>query len=161
MTSLTERLQKHKEDRGLMANLRCMLVESKEHRAWPALSRLGIGVDKKNEALIAGLFAYHPEVTNSGNFGDTCHLIKNKRDSQGNDEQLTPIERRFQYLLVAERDEIGKRVWRFILLAKAEGVPVNYEQLRTDLNFWGSKVKRRWAAAFWNVGGVEPEEEVE
>lgn len=34
MSTLLERLHKCKDNRGMMANLRCVLVENKKHRAW-------------------------------------------------------------------------------------------------------------------------------
>jgi len=34
MSRLLEQLRRRKEDRGMMADLRCALVESKKHRAW-------------------------------------------------------------------------------------------------------------------------------
>ena len=59
--SWIEQLRRRKDDRGLMATLRCSLVETKKHRAWPALHRLGLEVDNRPAAVVAGLFATHPE----------------------------------------------------------------------------------------------------
>ena len=39
-----------------------------------------------------------------------------------------------------------------VLMAKSQGVPVNYEQLETDLKFWNDRTKTEWAAAFWIPG---------
>lgn len=154
MSTFLERLRQRTEDRGLMASLRCVLVDSKRHRAWPALSRIGVSVTDEVDALIAGLFATHPEETDTGNFGTTCKAIENKRDEiRGNDNKLTPTERRFQHLLAAEKgEELHQRVIRMVLMAKSQGVRVNFDQLATDLRRWGDRTKTEWAAAYWAEG---------
>jgi len=160
MSWLLDRLRKYKDDRGMMANLRCVLVDNKKHRAWPVLNRLGIKIDDTILPYVAGLYATHPEETATGNFGVTCKRIEMKRDDKRSDDnKLTPTERRFQHLLSAERGrELYGRVLRMVLLAKAQGVPINYEQLVTDLKFWNDCTKIEWAAAFW-AQGESPEEE--
>lgn len=160
MSSFIERLRRHEDNRGMMANLRCVLVDSKKHRAWPVLNRLGIAVTDDVLAVIAGLFATHSEIAQAGNFGTTCKAIENRRGEQpGDDSKLTPTERRFQHLLAAEKgDELHQRVTRMILMAKSQGVPVNYEQLATDLRRWNDRTKTEWAAAFWTPG-TEPASE--
>ncbi len=153
MSWLLERLRKYKDDRGMMANLRCVLVENKKHRAWPALSRLGVPIKEDVAAFIAGLFATHPKETNTGNFGATCKAIELSRgDKASDDNKLTATERRFQHLLAAEREELHPRVLRMVLMAKSQDVRVNYEQLETDLKFWNDRTKTEWAAAFWTPG---------
>jgi CRISPR system Cascade subunit CasB len=164
MNRLLEELRKYKarDDRGIMANLRCILVENKKHRAWPALNRLGVPIKEDVSAFIAGLFATHPEETYSGNFGTTCRAIKQRRgDTKSDDSKLTPTERRFQHLLAAERgEELYARILRMVLMAKAEGVPVNYERLANDLKKKDDWRKTEWAASFW-VQGERPETEEE
>ena len=154
MSFLMERLRKNQNDRGMMANLRCVLVESKKHRAWPVLHRLGVAVTNRVAAIVAALYATHAEETREGNFGTTCRAVQNRRgDNRGDDSKLTPTERRFLHLLAAEKgDELHKRVTRMVLLAKSQGVPVNYEQLETDLKFWNDRTKTEWAASFWTPG---------
>ena len=154
MSWLLERLRKYKDDRGMMANLRCILVDNKKHRAWPALNRLGVALKDDVSTFVSGLFATHPETSDAGNFGNTCKAIEQQRgDKRSDDSKLTPTERRFQHLLAAERgDELQSRVLGMVLMAKAQGVPVNYEQLETDLKFWGERTKTEWASAFWTVG---------
>lgn len=161
MSRLLERLHKCKDNRGMMANLRCVLVENKKHRAWPALNRLGIEINNDVSAYVAGLFATHPEVTDSGNFGATCRMIELRRgDRRGDDNKLTPTERRFQQLLMSEKGpELFDRVLRMVLMAKSQGVPINYEQLETDLKYWTPRTKIEWAAAFWAQGAPSVAEE--
>ena len=153
MKTLVERLLASKDDRGLMANLRCALIAGKRHRAWPALNRLGVNIDREADVFVAGLFAAHPEVTDKGNFGNLCKLIELRRDAfNSKDAKLTPTERRFQHVLAANRGEVMERVLRLVLMAKAEGLSVNYGQLWHDLKRWDDRVKTAWASAFWNPG---------
>lgn len=161
MSWLLERLHKYKDDRGMMANLRCILVENKKHRAWPALNRLGVEIDNDVSAYVAGFFATHPEETSSINFGATCKAIEQKRnEKRSDDSKLTPTERRFQHLLSAERGtELNERVLRMVLMAKSQSVPVNYAKLETDLKFWSDRTKTEWAAGFWTLGSQASAEE--
>jgi CRISPR system Cascade subunit CasB len=137
-----------------MANLRCVHVESKKHRAWPALNRLGEPINDPVSAFIAGLFATHQEETFTGNLGLTCKSIERRRDERRSDgdSKLSPTERRFQHLLSAETEaELFNRVLRMVLLAKSQGIPVNYEQLEADLRSWkwSDRIKTKWASGFW------------
>ena len=161
MSSLLERLDRIREDRGMMANLRCALVANKKHRAWPALHRLGVAVDNDIAAFIAGLFATHPEVTEKGNFGTTCKVIEKQRnESVSDDNKLTSTERRFQHLLSAEAgDEVKQRVLRMVLMAKSLSVAVNYEKLLNDLRYWNDRTKTEWAAAYWAPNSEPVDEE--
>lgn len=150
MSWMLERLRKFKDDRGMMADLRCILVESKKHRGWPALSRLRIPIDDPVLPFVAGLFATHPEIIESGNFGSTCKEVERKRgEIPSEDGKLTPTERRFQHLLASERDEVKDRVQRMVLMARSQGIPVNYERLAHDLQYWNERTKTDWASAFW------------
>ncbi len=165
MSLLLEQLRRIKDHRGLMADLRCSLVEGKRHRAWPALHRIHVDVDDDVKALVAGLYATHPEETDRGNFGATCKTLELKRDNGAKgDDKLTPTERRFQHLLAAEAGpELFARVTRLVLMAKAQGVPVNYERLVDDLEFWQKsdigreRTRRGWGSAFWDSHSQDPE----
>lgn len=151
MSTFLERLRQRLNDRGLMAGLRCALVDSKKHRAWPALNRIGVGIANETDTLVAALFATHPEETNTGNLGGTCKAIEIARgENRGENDKLTPTERRFQHLLAAEwGEELFQRVTRMILMAKSQGVRVNYEQLSVDLKRWGDRTRTDWAVAYW------------
>lgn len=151
-----EKLERIKENRGMMANLRCILVPNKKHRAWPVLHRLGIAIDNESAAFVAGLYAKHPMKTSSGNFGNTCKLIEKNRDHSDGDK-IKPTERRFQHLLSANKDEAKDRVLRMVMMAEREGIPVNYEKLVEDITDWNDEIKTKWAAAFWNAEQVDKE----
>jgi CRISPR system Cascade subunit CasB len=135
-------------------------VDNKKHRAWPALNRLGIAIKDDDSAYTAGFFATHPQETAKGNFGTTCKAIENKRgEAAGSDNKLTPTERRFQHLLAAEKSEIYTRILRMVRMAKSQDVPINYEQLASDLKFWSDRTKTEWAAAFWTQSMADVSEE--
>lgn len=153
-------LHNHREDRGAIANLRCALIESKRHRAWPLLGRIGgIGTDHKSRAVaaIAGYYATHPPAADEqpqGNLGDLCRklLDNDERVKLDKADGVGPISRRFQHLLAADGEEVFDRVLRFVLRAKAEGIPINYERLYRDLLDWEyypDRVRVRWARSFW------------
>jgi len=162
MSRLFEQLRKRRDDRGMMANLRCILVDNKKHRAWPVLNRLGVAIKDDISSFVAGLFATHPDETDHGNFGNTCKSIQGKReDKHGDDGKLTPTERRFQHLLAsADRHELQNRLLRMVLMAKTQGVPVNYERLVVDIGRWNDITKNDWASAFWGIGPASEEEGV-
>lgn len=162
MSAFLERLRRYANDRGLMANLRCILVDTKKHRAWPALSRIGVNVKNEEDAVVAGLFATHQDESQAGNFGSTCKQIECRRgEKPGDDNKLTPTERRFQHLLAAEKgEELYQRVTRMVLMAKPLGVPVNYKQLAADLRRWNDRTKTEWAAAFWTRSEPASKEDV-
>jgi CRISPR system Cascade subunit CasB len=161
MSRLLERLRKYKDDRGMMANLRCILVDNKKHRAWPALNRLGVEIEDEVASWVAGLFATHSEEAAIGNLGTTCKNIEIRRgDRRSDDNKLTPTERRFQHLLAAERgSELNDRILRMVRMAKTQGVPVNYEQLETDMRYWSDRTKTEWAVSFWTQGATPVAEE--
>jgi CRISPR system Cascade subunit CasB len=153
MSRLLERLRKYQDNRGMMANLKCILVPAKKHRAWPILSRIGVKLTKEDEvsAIVAGLYAMHPAETQEGNMGNTCKNIEwQKGESRGEESKISPTERRFQHLLAAEKgNELYERIIRMILLAKSMSIAVNYERLEIDLKFWNDRTKTEWAASFW------------
>ncbi|MCP4341615.1 MAG: type I-E CRISPR-associated protein Cse2/CasB [Desulfobulbaceae bacterium] len=160
MSWFFEQLRKRKDDRGMMASLRCILVDTKKHRASPALHRLGIAINDEVSTYVAGLYATHPEETGKGNFGNTCNKIQSERNErQSDDGKITPTERRFQHLLAAEENELPDRVLRMVLMAKAHAIPVNYEQLTVDIKYWNDKTKNKWASAFWTQETAHMEEQ--
>jgi CRISPR system Cascade subunit CasB len=162
MYRLLERLERYKENRGIMANLRCILVEAKRHRAWPALNRIGVPIDDRIAGFVAGLYALHPVPATEGNFGLTCGRIRRERDNVKGDDTLTPTERRFLSILASENDEQKQKIVRMVMMAKTLAVPVNYERLLVDLKYWNDRTRTEWAKSFWSPGealGVEEDEE--
>lgn len=152
MSSFLWKLRQRKDDRGLIAHLRCYLIESKKQRAWPALHRLGIDMHDEVAGFVAALYATHPSETDRGNVGTTWRRIERIRGDKRDDEKISATERRFQHLLSAEKgQELFERISRMVLMAKACDIPINYVQLEKDLRFWNDRTKIEWASAFWNV----------
>lgn len=139
-------LRRLRNDRGAMAELRCALSPNKLPRAWPLLGQVG-GIGNPRIETLAGLFAYHPDETSTGNLGTTCRKLSGENES---------FDARFRRLLVCDRDEILDRLRAVILAAKGKGIPINYQELFVDLCYWGSNVKARWAREYW--GAPENEE---
>ena len=158
MSALLDYLQKLKErdNRGALADLRCALVESRKHRAWPLLAPFG-GIGEEHPAqvvqTIAAMFAHHSLTTGTGNLGDTCRSLmsEDERAEYLQERKIGPMTRRFQNLLAASSDEVCGRTARLVLFAKAKVVPVNYGQLQSDLLYWSDSVRVRWAKSFWQA----------
>ncbi len=162
-------LQNIQTDRGKMATLRKGLIENQAQATWPLLSRF-INFDKPYQIkviqTVAGLFAHHAKITNMGNIGSLCFLLLDAKEKQNIAAgESGPISRNFQYALAANNDEIFSRVRRLIFRAKADEVPVNYEQLTDDLLNWNSDKKERiklaWGREFWKVHGEGEHAEVD
>lgn len=162
MSGVLEFLRARSSDRGLLADLRCALVESKRHRAWPVLAAFGgVGDDWRalNVQTVAGLYAMHPKEKAEGDFGTTCRalLSEDERQKLHDAREVGPLSRRFQHLLAADREEVFDRVTRLVMRAKSAEVAVNYDGLFEDLKKWQynpEAVRVRWAKSFW-VPNVE------
>ncbi len=134
-------LRRLKSDRGAMADLRCALTPAKLPRAWQWLGHVG-GIGNRRMETVAGLFAYHPDETQTGSLGMTCRRLSTENNS---------FDGRFRRLLSCDRHEICERLRPVILAAKARAIPVNYERLFIDLCYWSHNVKACWAREYWGV----------
>ena len=156
MSALMEFLLRNAKNKRIMAILRCGLVGNTEMRVWPLLAHLdGIGNKQHARAVrtVAGLFALYPHNCTSGNMGTVCRQLCRCDERPWERETDTnsspgPVERRFMYLLNADRDEICGRVCRLVQYADSKGIPVNYAALEKDLSEW-PRAREPWAAAFW------------
>lgn len=160
MSALLSWLRSQKENRGVMAQLRCALAPTREQRAWPLLARFGgIGLEHKHQVVrtIAGLYASHPLEGNTA-MGTLCLRLCSDSENPWKDEAPGAVAKRVQHLLAAESHELCDRVVRLILRAKTQGIAVDYEQLERDLLDWDSpsrrdRVRVEWAKQFWAPGG--------
>lgn len=169
MSALLSWLQSKKEQRGIMATLRCALVPAREQRAWSLLARFGgIGLEHKNYVVrtVAGLYASHSLECSTGDMGTLCLSLCQKSEVPCKDDKPGAMAKRMQHLLAAENQEICDRVVRLVLRAKTQGLPVNYNQLERDLlnwekNYSRERVRVTWAKQFWTVktDGAEVAEE--
>lgn len=156
MNDLMEWLRSQKDNRGVMAQLRCGLTPGKEHRAWPVLARFG-GIEGHRGAAVravAGLYASHPDECAVGNMGTVCLRLCSDAETPWVDPSPGPMAMRLQYLLASESDEVCMRAARLVLRCKNKGISVNYCQLFTDLLQWEKhhqrqRVREAWAQEFW------------
>ena len=141
-------LQKNKEDRGMMADLRCGFSEAKEHRAWPHIARfckLDQAWSRLPVQTVCAAFATHPDQKACGNLGATLKKM-----------DLATIELQLRRLLACDsKEELCERLPSVIRAAKAKGVPVDYRQLYCDIYWWEGQYppKLKWADAFWGTAG--------
>ena len=166
MNGLIEYLTSLKEhdERGKLADIRCVLKDNQKQKAWPYLAQFNaIGESHYANVIqtISGLYAHHhPARTELWDFpeyhnlGDTCYLLlsdEERKDLFGDAKNAGPVTKRFQYLLAATEEEICDRVVKLVFYAKSKGIPVNYNQLIKDLIYWDDHVKLQWAKHFWKV----------
>lgn len=96
--------------------------------------------------LVASLFAYHPEAGGTGTMG--THFAAARAQESDN----TAIERRFTQLLDAHPEDLPFYLRQAISYLRSKNVPVNWDQLFKDLQWWGSsthRVQQTWAKDFW------------
>ena len=148
---------KNKDDRGAMTDLRfAMSNNSRRFKSWGRLARFGgNGDNSKAKAIhtVAALFAYHPKVAETGNFGTTCFQLLSDDEKSGFPDKEGPMSKRFHHLISANEDEIFERVFRIGLFAKSKEKAINYVRLEKDLYHWANwsdQVRTRWAKQFWS-----------
>lgn len=144
-------LQRNKEERGVMADLRCGWSPAKEHRAWPHIANYcPLDNDFKRTIVqtVAAGFATQPKKADKGNLGTTIRQMVGK-------EGLASFEGRFRRLLTCpDTIELCKLVPGIIRAAKAKDVAINYATLYCDLIYWnGGRAKVEWAEAYWGTTG--------
>lgn len=149
-------------DRGKMAALRRGASEATRHQAWPVLHELGADVGCITSRTVGALFAEHPEAeSKSWSLGETFRRIA--LDGVTDFKMPTSYEMRFRRLLACDSaDDVAGQLKAWVRLAKAKGLPVNYEQMFWDLDGWersAEDIKLRWARGFWPTrkeAGEEP-----
>lgn len=150
---LLKELEKLRDDRGAMANLRRGLSHATEYRAWPWVARwCNLENDRQRiiYTTVAAAFASHPENENTGNVGTVMRELV--PSDQRNAEGLQSFDKHFRRLLTCQSaEEVCERLPRLIKAASQKDLPINYVELFKDLCYWGERVKIRWAAAYWNT----------
>ncbi len=141
-------LQRYKNDRGALANLRGALSDARRPNAWPLFGGFPNAIGHAAFETVAALWASDPELDcASGNLGDTLATLKGDNNS---------FEGRFKRLLTCDATELPARVAPVVRAAQAKGVRVNYTQLLSDLLSWkNDHVKVEWAKSFWGAAEQE------
>lgn len=146
--SFMEFLQRYRNDRGALANLRGALSESRLPRAWPLLGGFPAAIGNRACETVAALWAGAPDSDSAtiGNLGETLRHLAGEH---------TSFELRFKRLLTCDAAEIAERVAPVVRAAQAKGQHVNYTRLLSDLLWWNDRVKIEWAKAFWGAAEAE------
>ncbi len=140
-------LQRYRNDRGALANLRGALSDTRKPNAWPLLAGFKGAIGDSAYETVAALWAFDPDLDGAhGCLGDMLAILKGHHNS---------FDGRFKRLLTCDHDDIAERVAPVIRAAQTKGIRVNYTQLLSDLLWWGDEVKVRWAKSFW--GATEPD----
>ena len=143
-------LQRYRNDRGALANLRGALSDARRPNAWPLLAGFPVAIGNSAYETVAALWACDPDLDcANGCLGDTLARLKGEHNA---------FEGRFKRLLTCDKSEIAERVAPVIRAAQTKGIRVNYTQLLSDLLWWGDEVKVRWAKSFWGV--AEPDDAI-
>ena len=139
------------QDRGALAALRRGLgqppgtVAEMFRYVEPWLSERRSAAQEAAFYLVAALFALHPRSASAGNMG--THLAQSR--AAGGEDAL---ERRFTALLAAHPDDLPVYLRQAVSFLKSKEIPVNWEQLLSDLQNWDHPqrfVQKKWASAFW------------
>lgn len=149
----------HRDDRGMLADLRHGVSEATCHRAWPHLTRYCDLRDARARAIWtligAGYATLAPDNLarpNVGNIGATMrHLVLGK--DKPDDKKLASFDGRFRRLLACQTvAELCEHLFSVVRAAKAKGVEVDFRELHKDLMAWESQdVRVKWATAYWGV----------
>lgn len=161
MSDLLKFLMDRRNDKGLMADLRCAIKPSQRFRAWPYLAQFGgIGDTYKARVVqtVAALFAYQKETAKNAsedmNMGDICFKLLTNEDNLNMEQQekQPSIVKRFMHLLASREHQIFERVIPLVLRALRQDIPIDFERLEKDLKAWQYKreqVRESWATHFW------------
>ncbi len=144
-----EYLEKHADDRAMLADLRRGLGRrpGESPTMFPyVIPFVSHWREEPDLYLIASLFALHPLSTYQGNMGDHLHAYA---QALGDAAATT---RRFTQLMRQRRDSLDTPLRQHIAMLKSKEIPVNWHQLIRDLRWWDDderRVQKQWANAYW------------
>jgi len=152
-----EYLVEHADDRAMLAALRRGLgqppgaVPEVSKYVQPWLGRDSSISTERGYYTIAPLFALHPAEGNSGNMGSHMAML-----AEPESDPPSSVERRFMLLLSADADDLPEYLRQAVSLLKSKDVPINWQQLLTDVLAWNRRderprlrVRRQWSREFW------------
>lgn len=146
-------LQEHKENRGMMADLKRGFNTASEDRAWPYVATwCDLTSDRQRTIYqtIMAAYAHHPEVGNHGNMGHVLRTIA-MGDNRG-EKGLKTFDGVFRRLLTCDSaEQVCVRIRGVIRAAAQKSIRINYAQLFKDLWYWGERTKLQWASAYWGT----------
>jgi CRISPR type I-E-associated protein CasB/Cse2 len=150
---LLKYLEKHREDRGMMADLRQGFSEATANRSWPYVANW---CDLANDRwriiyqTVMAAYAHHPQVAEKANIGHVLRRIA-MGDGRGQ-EGLSTFDGRFRRIITCDSaQEVCQQLRGVIRAAIQKSIRIDYVQLFTDLCYWGPRVKMRWASTYWGT----------
>lgn len=152
-------LRGQQDNRGLMAELRCLLNKNLRMRGWAAIARLG-RIGHRPTETISGLFAYYPQpfYENVIPFGRSCRQLANirKKSAEGADDAHSPLDVRVRRLLACDsKESICSLLPDLVRGMKNENVRIDYDTLFRDLIFWDDSIREKWARDYWSAARKE------
>lgn len=119
--------------------------------------------ETERRLMLAALFATHPLTfpreeghPRRRNLGESLRLLAERRSpgpTAGEEELLPePLKRRMDALLAAHADDLFGHLQQVIRLLKSAEVPVDWEQLLSDLRHWEREDRRvqwNWSRSFY------------
>lgn len=154
-----------RKDRGRLAALRRgLLLETEQfyelYRVVPAPFLEGLTrAETERRMMVAILFASHACSFSEADLGERPHNLGEslrmlaKRLSPGDAEELPEsLKRRMDALLTAHEEDLFDHLRHIIRLLKSEEVPVDWDQLLSDLRNWNRadrQVQWWWSRSFY------------
>lgn len=114
----------------------------------PFLGKAPAPWQRESAYQVAALFAQHPHHRGGSSFPRAMRALAHDRNSES-------LQKRFQAILAAEGEDLPVHLRHAIQLLASERIPIDYEELRCDLQGWTSPeqwVQERWAQAYWSSG---------
>jgi len=145
--------------RGERAALRRYWSGATRSQAYPILGQLG-ALEDNRKAIIAVLYAEHPEHQPKLTVGKAALLLGNRERNESGKE-IHPFDTHFRRLLscqdlgtIASPGDLPIQLHRLLKRLSREGIGLDYGELHKDLNYWANyrdNVLLRWASDFWNA----------
>ncbi len=144
------------ESRAVLASLRASLREERSYDAlrvvMPFVKRGSARqtVDEDEAAMIAALFATHPE-----DGPQTLASALRMQALKANGREVDPtssVALRFRALLDATREDLPVHLRHAVSLMASKRASIDWSDLRRSIRDWGHPedfVRRRWARDFW------------
>lgn len=148
----------HREDRGVLADLRRGFSPGTEYRTWPHIAQFCNLADERMRRIymtVGAGCAFQEGSAGAGDMGLTLRTIA-LDNHEGGDKALSTYEARFRRILTATTAvEVCGLLTGVLRIAARKGISVNYRRLFWDLVMWDNpekKIKMRWARSFWKSG---------
>lgn len=144
-----------RDDRAVLAELRRSLQQPLA--AMPYVAPFLHDDDRREEnafILVAGLFALHP-VHGTKSLATQLARVAEKSDS---------VALRFRALLDSEPEDLGVHLRHAVSLARANELPIDYDDLLGAVRWWGHETKwkqRAWARDFFTPRHADEDEQEE